>query len=78
MVILRRQNKINDFFMILAWASPFNGLFLGPRRTSGEMFMEIRASLVVIWILDPDRDQDHPHNLTDWSSARDTNLFIIL
>ena len=24
MVILRSQNKINDFFMILAWASPFN------------------------------------------------------
>ena len=24
MVILRTQNKITDFFMILAWASPFN------------------------------------------------------
>ena len=24
MVILRSQNKINDFLMILAWASPFN------------------------------------------------------
>ena len=24
MVILRSQNKITDFFMILAWASPFN------------------------------------------------------
>ena len=24
MVILRTQNKIIDFFMILAWASPFN------------------------------------------------------
>ena len=23
MVILRTQNKITDFFMILAWASPF-------------------------------------------------------
>ena len=23
MVILRNQNKITDFFMILAWASPF-------------------------------------------------------
>ena len=23
MVILRSQNKITDFFMILAWASPF-------------------------------------------------------
>ena len=26
MVILRSQNKITDFFMILAWASPFNPL----------------------------------------------------
>ena len=24
MVILRSQNKITDFLMILAWASPFN------------------------------------------------------
>ena len=24
MVILRTQNKITDFLMILAWASPFN------------------------------------------------------
>ena len=24
MVILRSQNKITDFFMILAWASAFN------------------------------------------------------
>ena len=25
MVILRSQNKITDFLIILAWASPFNG-----------------------------------------------------
>ena len=25
MVILRTRNKITDFFMILAWASPFKG-----------------------------------------------------
>ena len=25
MVIYRSQNKITDFLMILAWASPFNG-----------------------------------------------------
>ena len=25
MVILRSQNKITDFFMILAWANPFKG-----------------------------------------------------
>ena len=24
MVIIRNQNKITDFFMLLAWASPFN------------------------------------------------------
>ena len=24
MVILRTRNKITDFFMVLAWASPFN------------------------------------------------------
>ena len=27
MVILRTRNKITDFFMILAWASPFKCLF---------------------------------------------------
>ena len=29
MVILRTQNKITDFFMILAWASPFKYLCYG-------------------------------------------------
>ena len=28
MVILRSQNKITDFLMILAWASPFNHLII--------------------------------------------------
>ena len=28
MVILRSQNKITDFFMILAWASPFKPMFI--------------------------------------------------
>ena len=28
MVILRSQNKIIDFLMILAWASPFNTLYM--------------------------------------------------
>ena len=27
MVILRSRNKIADFFMILAWASPFNHIY---------------------------------------------------
>ena len=29
MVILRTRNKITDFLMILAWASPFNLFHLG-------------------------------------------------
>ena len=28
MVILKGQNKITDFLMIFAWASPFNLIFL--------------------------------------------------
>ena len=28
MVILKSQNKITDFFMILAWASPFNIIYV--------------------------------------------------
>ena len=34
MVILRTQNKITDFFIILAWASPFNPAFAGNRSPS--------------------------------------------
>ena len=29
MVILRTRNKITDFFMILAWASPFKSMVEG-------------------------------------------------
>ena len=29
MVISKSQNKITEFFMILAWASPFTSLLLG-------------------------------------------------
>ena len=32
MVILRTRNKITDFLMILAWASPFNSLAAGLHR----------------------------------------------
>ena len=31
MVILRTRNKITDFLMILAWASPFNNPNLTPK-----------------------------------------------
>ena len=37
MVILRTRNKITDFLMILAWASPFNLLSL---------FIDV---IIVIW-----------------------------
>ena len=30
MVVLRSQNKITDFLMILAWASPFKTAFVTP------------------------------------------------
>ena len=32
MVILRTRNKITDFFMILAWASPFNTINTGTTK----------------------------------------------
>ena len=36
MVILRSQNKINDFLMILAWASPFK---------------QRRARFIIVWVM---------------------------
>ena len=33
MVILKSQNKITDFLMILAWASPFNNRIMKCRRS---------------------------------------------
>ena len=41
MVILRSQNKITDFFMLLAWASPFKFCIyrpLGLISDNGNMF----------------------------------------
>ena len=35
MVILRSQNKITDFLMILAWACPFKGLLLSNIQVNG-------------------------------------------
>ena len=32
MVILRTRNKITDFLMILAWASPFKEKYIFPSR----------------------------------------------
>ena len=45
MVILRTRNKITDFLMILAWASPFNNItpFLFP--LSWEFFRKIVTDL---------------------------------
>ena len=40
MVILRTRNKITDFLMILAWASPFMGqrryVKMGPDKLKGD------------------------------------------
>ena len=36
MVILRTRNKITDFLMILAWASPFNHCTRSPDQASAE------------------------------------------
>ena len=38
MVILRTRNKITDFFMILAWASPFNLLAILKRNIVSDYF----------------------------------------
>ena len=35
MVILRTRNKITDYLMILAWASPFNATINEPRGMTG-------------------------------------------
>ena len=43
MVILRSQNKITDFLMILAWASPFNIACVGG----------VTASMVAFQAIDP-------------------------
>ena len=41
MVILRSQNVITDFLMILAWASPFNFPYVGPRAITQIQFVYI-------------------------------------
>ena len=41
MVILRSQNKITDFLMILAWASPFNIACVGGATASMVAFQAI-------------------------------------
>ena len=49
MVILRSQNKITDFFMILAWASPFK--FTEDHKLLGSVVMMavvIVSELVVV------------------------------
>ena len=47
MVILRSQNKITDFFMILAWASPFNSILQGTIYYFWELFFYIQLLLYV-------------------------------
>ena len=38
MVILRTRNKITDFLMILAWASPFNKLIVTNAERKRNMY----------------------------------------
>ena len=46
MVILRTRNKITDFFMILAWASPFKYLDLKSdyKRQGHDVFNEMNVT----------------------------------
>ena len=48
MVILRTRNKITDFFMILAWASPFKGLNLYGPTVVGSNFTKLNNILYKI------------------------------
>ena len=58
MVILRSQNKITDFFMILAWASPFNSLctYLNQafkrRKQSRPTAMNDNITLTIVFIVE--------------------------
>ena len=47
MVILRSQNKITDFLMILAWASPFNDNYrsLEPVKCVDEPELQVGENL---------------------------------
>ena len=46
MVILRSQNKITDFLMILAWASPFNDVLLESAMVSDPSAMRRRVMVM--------------------------------
>ena len=45
MVILRTRNKITDFFMILAWASPFKQEFVAEFPASKCVYLFINRHL---------------------------------
>ena len=51
MVILRSQNKITDFLMILAWASPFNKDT--PSRFLAKMFIFVLVPRKICLIIHP-------------------------
>ena len=44
MVILRTRNKITDFFMILAWASPFNDPSVGIKDGIGAKLQHVEQN----------------------------------
>ena len=53
MVILRTRNKITDFLMILAWASPFNNANVYgilTLATHVSPYMEIQQIIKLIYI----------------------------
>ena len=47
MVMLRSQNKISDFFMILAWACPFNPL--NPHDALKHHFTSLKTDLIFLY-----------------------------
>ena len=47
MVILKGQNKITDFFMILAWASPFKQL---PCSILVEIICSAKVDLITMFL----------------------------
>ena len=53
MVILRTRNKITDFFMILAWASPFkskrqDGSGVSPLEGNGQLNSDSRRKVEIL------------------------------
>ena len=50
MVILRTRNKITDFLMILAWASPFNANSTRYRNNNPLTILQIYLNPLAVYI----------------------------